>query len=141
MNAATSLHIFVVTTLCNMSCIYCQANNGVECSYLVMDKTMAERAVDIALQSPEQSLTFEFQGGEPLTNFNVIRHIVEYAEEHKSHHFITYTVVTNLTLLTDEILDFFIRYNFGISTSLDGNEVVHNNNRFLLMDAGHFIRL
>ena len=138
MNAATSLHIFVVTTLCNMSCIYCQANNGVECSYLVMDKTMAERAVDIALQSPEQSLTFEFQGGEPLTNFNVIRHIVEYAEEHKSHHFITYTVVTNLTLLTDEILDFFIRYNFGISTSLDGNEVVHNNNRFLVDGCGTF---
>lgn len=40
-NVATALHIFVVTTICNMSCIYCQANNGESCSHLVMDTEMA----------------------------------------------------------------------------------------------------
>ena len=128
-NVATSLHIFVVTTVCNMSCVYCQANNGIECSHLVMSMEMAEKAVDIALQSPEQSLCFEFQGGEPLVNFEIIKHIVEYAEIHKEKHEIAYTVVTNLTLLQDEMLDFFAQYCFGISTSMDGNELVHNNNR------------
>lgn len=34
-----------------------------------------------ALQSPEHYLNFEFQGGEPLLNYPVIRHIVEYAEK------------------------------------------------------------
>ena len=92
-NVATALHIFVVTTICNMSCIYCQANNGESCSHLVMDKEMAEKAVDIALQSPEKSLCFEFQGGEPLVNFEIIKHIVEYTEKHKDDHDITYTVV------------------------------------------------
>lgn len=128
-NVATALHIFVVTTICNMSCIYCQANNGESCSHLVMDKEMAEKAVDIALQSPEKSLCFEFQGGEPLVNFEIIKHIVEYTEKHKDDHDITYTVVTNLTLLNDEILDFFKSYKFDISTSIDGNELVHNHNR------------
>ena len=128
-NTATSLHIFVVTTVCNMSCIYCQANNGNDCSYLVMNEEMAERAVDIALQSPEHTLNFEFQGGEPLVNFEIIRHIVEYAEKHKNYHSISYSVVTNLTLITDEMIDFFARNHFGISTSIDGNELVHNNNR------------
>ena len=128
-NVATSLHIFVVTTVCNMSCVYCQANNGIECSHLVMNMEMAEKAVDIALQSPEQSLCFEFQGGEPLVNFDIIKHIVEYAEIHKESHEIAYTVVTNLTLLQDEMLDFFAQHCFGISTSMDGNELVHNNNR------------
>ena len=128
-NSATSLHIFVVTTVCNMSCVYCQANNGIECSHLVMNKEMAEKAVDIALQSPEQSLCFEFQGGEPLVNFEIIKHIVEYTEIHKGRHEIAYTVVTNLTLLQDEMLDFFTQHCFGISTSVDGNEFVHNNNR------------
>ena len=128
-NIATSLHIFVVTTICNMGCVYCQANNGTEYSHLIMDKEMAEKAVDIALQSPEQYLCFEFQGGEPLTNFKIIKHIVEYTEIHKGKHIIAYTIVTNLTLLNDEILDFFVSYNFGISTSLDGNELIHNNNR------------
>lgn len=128
-NMATSLHIFVVTTRCNMGCVYCQANNGSEMPHLVMDKEMAEKAVDIALQSPEQSLCFEFQGGEPLINFDIIKHIVEYTELHKLEHIISYTVVTNLTLLNDEILDFLACHNFGISTSIDGNELVHNNNR------------
>lgn len=140
-NVATSLHIFVVTTVCNMNCIYCQANNGIECSHLIMNKDMAEKAVDVALQSPERFLGFEFQGGEPLTNFEVIKHIVEYAEIHKGKHDITYTVVTNLTLLNDEMLEFFARYSFGISTSMDGNEKIHDKNRSYVDGTGTFKRV
>ena len=128
-NIATSLHIFVVTTACNMSCIYCQANNGVSCPSQFMSKEIAEKAVDIALQSPAQCLNFEFQGGEPLLNFEIIKHIVSYAEANKGSHEISYNVVTNLTLLTDEILEFLIEHNFGISTSIDGPEFVHDVNR------------
>lgn len=140
-NTATSLHIFVVTTVCNMGCVYCQANNGTECSYLIMDKEMAEKAVDIALQSPEQFLCFEFQGGEPLVNFEIIKHIVEYAEIHKGRHDIAYTVVTNLTLLNEEMIDFFVSYKFGISTSIDGNELVHNKNRPYADGNGTFLKV
>ncbi len=129
LNTATSLHIFVVTTACNMSCIYCQANNGEKCSSLFMTKEIAEKAVDIALQSPTHYLSFEFQGGEPLLNFDVIKHIVTYTEQKKGDHEISYNVVTNLTLLTDEILDFLCEHHFGISTSIDGPELVHNSNR------------
>lgn len=140
-NTATALHIFVVTTNCNMACVYCQANNGIEQSHLVMDKEIAEHAVNIALQSPELFLSFEFQGGEPLLNFSAIKHIVEYAEEHKGIHEISYNVVTNLTLLTDEILDFFVEYNFGISTSIDGNEFVHNKNRKFVDGTGTYAKV
>lgn len=125
----TSLHIFVVTTACNMRCVYCQANNGVTCPSMYMSKEMAEKSVDIALQSPARYLSFEFQGGEPLLNFGIIKHIVEYTEKNKGEHEITYNIVSNLTLLTDEMLDFFTGYNFDISTSIDGPETVHNSNR------------
>ena len=135
---ATSLHIFVVTTACNMKCLYCQANNGLTSSSLVMDEITAERAVDVALSSPSGHLTFEFQGGEPLINFTVIRHIVEYAEEKKGKHHIEYNVVTNLTLLTDEMLSFFAAYKFGISTSLDGPEHLHNKNRPFMDGRGSY---
>jgi len=128
-NMATSLHIFVVTTACNMQCIYCQANNGTTCPSLYMTKEMAEKAVDIALQSPARHLSFEFQGGEPLLNFEVIKHIVEYAELHKGDHEIKYNIVSNLTLITDEILDYFREHCFGISTSIDGPELIHDGNR------------
>ena len=86
LNLSTSLHIFVVTTACNMGCVYCQANNGTKCSNLFMDKEMARKAVDIALASPTKELTFEFQGGEPLLNFEIVKYIVEYTKEvNKTH--------------------------------------------------------
>ena len=137
-NIATSLHIFVVTTACNMNCIYCQANNGNGTKPLFMSKEMAEKAVDIALQSPEIYLNFEFQGGEPLLNFEIIKHIVVYAEQKKGKHEIGYNIVSNLTLLTDEIIEFFCKYNFGISTSLDGPAAVHNVNRPMRDGNGTF---
>ena len=137
-NIATSLHIFVVTTACNMNCVYCQANNGKKSSALFMTEEMAEKAVDIALSSPTEQLSFEFQGGEPLLNFNVIKHIVAYTEANKGTKNITYNVVTNLTLLTDEIIDFFCEYNFGVSTSIDGSKLVHNQNRPFINGQGTF---
>lgn len=137
---ATSLHIFVVTTACNAGCVYCQANNGVTCPSLFMSKEIAEKAVDIALQSPSQYLSFEFQGGEPLLNFEIIKHIVGYAEERKGPHCISYNVVTNLTLLTDEILDYFQEHHFGISTSIDGPESLHNQNRPFKTGGGTYER-
>lgn len=51
---ATQLHIFVVTTACNLQCVYCQAQNGHEVPHAMMDEDTARKAVDIAkpLQVP-----------------------------------------------------------------------------------------
>lgn len=122
---ATSLHIFVVTTRCNHRCIYCQANDG-QPLYDVMDAATAERAVDIALQSPALQLSFEMQGGEPLLNFPVIKHIIEYSEKKKGAKQISFSVVSNLTLLTDEMIGFFCEHKVSVSTSVDGDEMLHN---------------
>ena len=35
----------------------------------------------IAMNSKNDNLTFEFQGGEPLLNFNVIKSMIEYSKE------------------------------------------------------------
>ena len=136
--AATALHIFVVTTACNLNCKYCQANNGTKIPNYYMDVDTAERAVTIALQSPELNLSFEFQGGEPLLNYPIIKHIINYAEENNKNHFISYSIVTNLTLLTSEMVDYFAEHNVSISTSLDGCEELHNHNRPFKNGEGSF---
>ena len=136
--SGTSLHIFVVTTACNAGCVYCQANNGVTTPSLYMSKEIAEKAIDIALQSPETELSFEFQGGEPLLNFEIIKHIVTYAEKKKDWHEIKYSIVTNLTLLTDEMIDFFEANRINVSTSIDGPCAVHNLNRPLKNGNGSY---
>ena len=134
----TSLHIFVVTTACNQDCVYCQANSGTKCPNCFMTKEIAEKSVDIALQSPGKNLNFEFQGGEPLLNFNIIRHIIEYAESQKGDRCIRYNIVSNLTLLTEKIITFISDYNIGISTSIDGPAFLHNINRPFKNSNGTF---
>lgn len=135
---ATCLHIFIMTNICNMCCVYCQAQDSEQNNKGIMNFDIAEKAVEIALQSPERILTFEFQGGEPLINFNTIKHIVEYTEIHKNDKEISYTIVTNTLLLTDEMIDFFDQYNFNISTSLDGNIEIHDSNRPQINGDGTF---
>lgn len=127
----TKLHIFALTNKCNLGCIYCQAKS----SHLkegVMKKDIALKFVDIALSSPENELDFEFQGGEPTLNFEVLKTIVEYSEANKKEKIINYNLVTNLYNLTEEMIQFLLKYNIGISTSLDGNLEVHNSNRISL---------
>ena len=125
---ATSLHIFVVTSACNQKCVYCQAQSSNKCQKGFMSIDIAKKAVDIALQSSSDYLDFEFQGGEPLLNFEVIKYIVEYSKDVSDKH-INYSIVSNLTLLTDEMIEFIKNNNISISTSIDGNELVHNLNR------------
>ena len=135
---ATQLHIFVVTTACNHRCIYCQAQNGYEIPNAYMSVDTAKKAVDIALSAPGNRIDFEFQGGEPLLNFDVIQYIVEYAEEQKGEKDIQFSVVTNLTLLTVDIISYLKKHKVMISTSLDGDVLLHNANRPLRNGANLF---
>lgn len=126
---STSLHIFVVTSRCNLQCVYCQAkaNSGNSSGHMGPD--IARKAVDIALQTPAKRLTFEFQGGEPLSNFDAIREIITYTEKNNKSKIIDFALVSNLALLTDEKLDFLASHNVSISTSLDGPKNLHDSNR------------
>lgn len=126
--ARTKLHIFALTNKCNLGCVYCQA----KASHLkdgIMKKEDALKFVDIALSSPEKELDFEFQGGEPTLNFNILKIIVENAERKKGDKTINYNLVTNLYNITEDMIDFIKKYNIGISTSLDGDLELHNTNR------------
>ena len=135
---ATQLHIFVVSTVCNLNCIYCQAQDGERKPTGMMTIDVARKAVDIALQSPSKVLQFEFQGGEPLLNFDVIRFIVEYSKEKANGKIIHYSIVTNLTLLTKKMIDFIVSHEISVSTSLDGHAVLHNINRPVSPDNGSY---
>jgi His-Xaa-Ser system radical SAM maturase HxsB len=137
---ATSLFIFVVTTRCNMRCVYCQARAGVnELRTKDMDVATARRAVEIALDSPGKFISIEFQGGEPLLNYPVVKEIIEYCNylNHGEKN-IHYSLVSNLLLLNEEMLSFFIKESVSLSTSLDGPQSVHDQNRPNLQGCGTF---
>lgn len=124
----TQLHIFVLTNKCNLSCIYCQAkSSSSKCD--MMNENDAFKFVDIALQSTSNKLAFEFQGGEPTLNFDIIKKIFYYTESKKGHKKITYNLVTNLFDFKDEHIKFLLENNINFCTSIDGDSEVHNYNR------------
>jgi len=64
-------------------------------------------------------------------NWDIVKYIVEYAEIKAVHltKNVTFALVTNLTLMDEEKLQYLLDHNVHISTSLDGDETTHNFNR------------
>lgn len=124
----TQLHIFVLTNQCNLGCLYCQAKSSNK-NKQMMSRDDALKFVDIALSVDNNNLDFEFQGGEPTLNFGVLKEIVEYTELNKGSKKIKYNLVSNLYSISEEQLNFLASNNINVSTSLDGDSVVHNYNR------------
>lgn len=126
------LHIFVVSLRCEHSCRYCQVSRvGASRLLYDMSRETAARALDLVFECPSDDLKIEFQGGEPLLNFEVIRQVVEEAEKRAegAGKRIDFVITTNLALVTDEILRYCRDHRIWISTSLDGPAFIHNANR------------
>ncbi|WP_046865148.1 His-Xaa-Ser system radical SAM maturase HxsB [Microvirga massiliensis] len=139
-----SLHIFVVTLGCDHSCPYCQVSRRSHASdAFVMSSAVADHAVDRLFESPPRVLTVEFQGGEPLLAFPVIRRVVEKIEARNrtEGRRITYAIATTLHHLTDDVLAFLKAHDFQVSTSLDGPASLHNANRPLPGQDAHALTL
>jgi uncharacterized protein len=129
-----NLHVMVVTLRCNESCVYCHAARAdMDQVQTDMSKETAERSVDLALQTTSPSLTIEFQGGEPLVNFAVVKHIIEYAivKNRAYGKQLEFTMVSNLALMDDEKLRYLVDHKVQICTSIDGPEALHNKQRIL----------
>ncbi|MFC1741253.1 His-Xaa-Ser system radical SAM maturase HxsB [Nanoarchaeota archaeon] len=128
----TPLHILIPTLRCNLKCVYCHsAAKDADKKEYDMDHITVDKTLDYIFQTPNKKITLEFQGGEPLLAFETVKYIVEKANElnkkYKKH--INFALVTNLTLMTEEILEFIIQENIGVTTSIDGHMHIHNHNR------------
>src|SRR6185437_1395804 len=106
---ATPLHIFVVTLRCEHSCHYCQVSRrSTDRDRYDMSEETAMRALEVALSSPPSAIKIEFQGGEPLLNFGLIRKIVAAAKAQAPprRKTVEFVITSNLALLTDEVIAF-----------------------------------
>jgi uncharacterized protein len=128
----TALHLFVVTLRCDYTCRYCQVSRQTDDKLAYdMSRETADQALEFVFRSPSPAIKIEFQGGEPLLNFPIVRYVVEQAKRINEERGkdIQFVITTNLSLLTDEILSFCLAHSICLSTSLDGPEDLHNLNR------------
>jgi uncharacterized protein len=128
----TNLHLFVVSLRCDHSCPYCQVSRQSENKEAFdMTEETADQALKIVFRSPNPAIKIEFQGGEPLLNFDLIRYVVLKAKKinEVEKRDLQFVITTTLSLITDEILDFCKDHKIFLSSSLDGPEDLHNRNR------------
>lgn len=128
----TALHIFVVSLRCEHSCPYCQVSRqSDDKDAFDMSEATAAKGLDFTFQSPSPSIKIEFQGGEPLLNFPLIKWIVLEAKRRNETHKkdLEFVITTNLALLDDEHLAFCREQGIYLSTSLDGPADLHKANR------------
>ncbi len=141
LNDFTSLHMIVPTLRCNSNCSYCQVSSKTEDeSEYNMDEKTARNTVEMIFNSPSPHIKIEFQGGEPLLKFEIVKQIIEEAEKQNNTHKrnLEFVVCTNLSLITDKILKYLKNHNVFISTSLDGPKILHNTNRPLRKEENSY---
>jgi His-Xaa-Ser system radical SAM maturase HxsB len=104
-----------------------------------MTPEIAEKVVDLMLQSTSPGITLEFQGGEPLVNFPVMKHIIEYAIARNRAYGkdLGFSMVSNLALMDEEKLRYLVDHKVQICTSIDGPEAIHTKQRVLVGGNSH----
>lgn len=131
-SAGPSLHMIVVTLRCNQKCHYCHSS-VVDPSRTDtdMDVETARRVVDFIFMTPNPTICIEFQGGEPLLNWPIVKFIIRYAQvkAKASNRKLILALVSNFTLMTDEKIEFLLDHHVAFCTSLDGPAELHNKNR------------
>lgn len=138
-----SLHVLIkpASSLCNLACTYCFYHDVAKYqethSRKIMSIEIMKRIIDDTLvMALGKSITFGFQGGEPLiAPLSFYEAFVEYVNEKNIYNtLIQYTIQTNGILLTETHAKFFKNNNFLVGLSLDGGEKI--NNLFRLTENG-----
>ncbi len=133
----TALHIVAITDRCNYKCRYCHsAVKSYTAEGYDLTEKIAMQTLKFIFQSPSPYITIEFQGGEPLINFNIIKFMVLEAKKmnRTEKRDLKFCMVSNLSLLDQEKLDFLMEHKVSICTSFDGPKNVHDANR--IFEAG-----
>lgn len=126
------LFIVVATLRCDRRCIYCHASarrgGGAD---LDMNHDTAIRVADTIFQAPGANMAIEFQGGEPLLNWNIVRFLIDHVidKNRRACKSLVINIVSNFMALNDEVLEFIVKHRVGLCTSLDGPESLHNKHR------------
>jgi His-Xaa-Ser system radical SAM maturase HxsB len=124
----TSLHIAVVTKRCNLRCTYCHAEGGASSEDMSIET--ASRVLQYLFDVRNNSVTLEFQGGEPLLNWPAVQFMTEHARKFNTlGKNLNIIIVTNMLLMNDEKMRFLADHDVIVCTSLDGPADIHDKGR------------
>lgn len=129
---------------CNLRCKYCYLG---EKSGAKMGIETANKAIDFAFEKckphKDKVLWFDFVGGEPLLDFEMIKNLIAYIEKkNESYNYkLLYSTTTNGTIFNQEILEYLIEKNFSLKISIDGRKEINDLNRVTAAGEGTFDKI
>lgn len=122
----------IIANSCNMNCRYCYASGG---NYGrendLMSKDIATSVIEFVKGNNIKNICFF--GGEPLLGFDIIKYICDSLKDS-----VSYLIQTNGTILNEEIIKTFKKYNFDVTVSIDGYKNINDMNRVLLNGNGSY---
>ena len=107
-----------VTEKCNLGCPYCYvANRPTWMTPEIFDKGIQD-LYDLMRRSGTREYFVSFFGGEPMLNWDLIKHAVPILKADPKN--VGINIITNLTMIDQEKYDYIKEHNVGISWSFDG---------------------
>lgn len=143
----------ILTTHCNMDCIYCYGGKGRHenlpgGSYNLAPRHMQPEigflAVDYLLKAAALTRartpgSINFFGGEPLLNQKTMQAVMDYADRQAEAFGVElprFSITTNGTLLRDAFIALFRKFDVAVQVSFDGTPDAQNINRPFRRKAG-----
>jgi uncharacterized protein len=136
-----------VTSKCNLACTYCYEygeDRVVEPSKKprFMTEETARQSVDFmfAEAGEQKTVHLTFFGGETLLNYKVLRSALAYARSRAAAlgKEVDVSLTTNATLLRDEIIDWIVDNDVGVTVSIDGDREQQNRHRVFHNGKGSY---
>lgn len=133
-----------LTHRCNLNCIYCfqTHDNQHEMTYET-GKTCIDWIFNNILFDQNNHAEITFFGGEPLLRFELIKKLFQYVLSKSKYNNFNFFVVTNGTLLSDDMKEWFHLHKdiITLGLSLDGGKEtqdVNRSNSFDFIDFEYF---
>ena len=149
LNGTSLTFTMCVTEDCNLRCKYCYETG--KNSNHKMSKDVAKRAVDFLLSDRtkfnEEAIIWEFIGGEPLLEIDLIDEICDYIKQqmfmldHPWFNNYRFAIATNGILYATQKVQNFINKNhqhISIGISVDGTKIKHDSQRVKIDGSGSY---
>lgn len=135
----------IVTSKCNMRCVYCYADYGNFDNYETYEFTIDDikSYLDkLILFGINQIFEISFLGGEPLSEISLIDFICKYIQHlYQSNKLIslpTFSLVSNLTMVSPFAIDTIKQNNIKVTVSIDGPKEINDKQRIFANGKGSY---
>jgi len=132
-----------ITNACNLDCPYCYVNKSSEQMPEEIGKKSIDHLFNTAKKQNFNTIKIKYAGGEALLNFKLIKILHDYTHQLalKNNIEIDEIILSNGTVITDEVALWLKNTNVRLMLSIDGIGEIHDQQRPTKKGQGSFKKI